>query len=206
MFDVGNIITMIAFPSTMGHSFRGLAASAALLTPIFRQFLGTIGCIDASASVAKKTLERNKTIGISTGGVAEVFETNNKDQVIVLKSRMGIIKLAFRTGADLVPCYLFGNTELLSLYTGGSWHDFFCSLSRKIGFATIVFWGRFGLPVPYRIPILGVMSAPIPVPKKEDPTEQELQEYHQLLMDRMVALFEEHKHYYGWGDKKLVII
>jgi hypothetical protein len=204
--NAGNVITMIAFPSTMGHAFFGLGASSALRTPIFRQLLATIGVIDASANSARAALESNRTIGISTGGVAEVFETNNKDQVIVLKSRMGIIKLAFRTGADLVPCYLFGNTELLSLYTGGSWHDFFCSLSRRIGFATIAFWGRFGLPVPYRIPILGVMSAPIPVPQKENPTDEELNHYHILLMSKMTDLFEEHKHAYGWGDKKLIII
>ena len=197
---------MIGFPSVMGFSFNGLAASAALRTPLFRQLLGTIGVIDASPSSAKRALDNNRTIGISTGGVAEVFETNNKDQVIVLKSRKGIIKLAFKHGADLVPCYLFGNTELLSLWTGGSWHDFFCNLSRKIGFATIIFWGRFGLPVPYRIPIVGVMAEPIPVPKNENPTDEELDVLHKLLMDRMVELFEKYKHSYGWGDKKLIII
>lgn len=44
-------------------------------------------------------------VGISTGGVAEVFETNSPsgDEVILLKERRGLIKLAFRTGAELVP-------------------------------------------------------------------------------------------------------
>ena len=44
-------------------------------------------------------------VGISTGGVAEVFETNcpSGDEVILLKERRGLIKLAFRTGAELVP-------------------------------------------------------------------------------------------------------
>lgn len=67
--------------------------------------------------------------------MAEVFETNSAsgDEVIVLKSRKGLIKLAFRTGASLVPCYLFGNTKLFSLWTGGSFHSFFKRLSRKLG-------------------------------------------------------------------------
>ncbi len=83
----------------------------------------------------RQALNNNRTIGISTGGVAEVFETNSAtgDEVIVLKNRKGIIKLAFRTGASLVPCYLFGNTHLLSLYTGGSLHGFFKNLSRRLG-------------------------------------------------------------------------
>ena len=64
-----------------------------------------------------------------------MFETNSAsgDEVIVLKNRKGIIKLAFSTGASLVPCYLFGNTHLFSLYTGGSLHGFFRNISRKIG-------------------------------------------------------------------------
>jgi hypothetical protein len=54
VFPFGNIVTMIAFPSLMGFSFRGLAASAALRVPIFRQLLGTIGAIDASRKSATK--------------------------------------------------------------------------------------------------------------------------------------------------------
>lgn len=209
VFPFGNIITMIAFPSIMGYSFRGLAASAALATPIFRQYLATIGVIDAAPKSAHAALSNKHTIGISTGGVAEVFETKSEsgNQVVVLKSRKGIIKLAFKTGADLVPCYLFGNTELLSLWTGGtrSLHNFFCSLSRTIGFALIVFWGRFGLPIPYRVPILGVMGVPIPVQQKDDPSQEEIDAVHELLLQRMVELFDEHKHSYGWGDKQLII-
>lgn len=54
VFPFGNILTMIAFPSIAGFSFRGLAASAALRAPIFRQLLCTIGAIDASRETAKK--------------------------------------------------------------------------------------------------------------------------------------------------------
>lgn len=54
VFPFGNITTMIAFPSLMGFSFRGLAASAAVAMPFFRQFLCTIGAIDASRSTATK--------------------------------------------------------------------------------------------------------------------------------------------------------
>jgi hypothetical protein len=80
-------------------------------------------------------LKNNHTIGISTGGVAEVFETDSPsgDEVIVLKSRKGMIKMAFRTGASLVPCYLFGNTKLFSLWTGGSMHNSFKTWSRRLG-------------------------------------------------------------------------
>ena len=40
-------------------------------------------------------------------------------EAIVLQDRKGLVKLAIRTGAALVPCYLFGNTKLYSMWYGG---------------------------------------------------------------------------------------
>jgi hypothetical protein len=85
-----------------------------------------------------QALNKNLTLGISTGGIAEMFETSPEgDEVIVLKNRQGLVKLAFRTGAALVPCYLLGNTHLLSWWCGGPPHSklnrFLQMISRKTG-------------------------------------------------------------------------
>ena len=113
VFPYGNILAMIAWPCFAGHHFQGLAANSALRVPIFKQILCGMGVIDASRASARRALESYPyTIGISTGGVAEVFETTAGDEYILLKERVGLIKLAIRTGADLIPCYLFGNTKL----------------------------------------------------------------------------------------------
>jgi hypothetical protein len=138
-------MTMLSFPIFQGFSFRGAAASSALQMPFFKQLLCGIGCVDASRPSVTKQLKDNKIVGISTGGVAEVFETKNHNETIILKERIGLIKLAITTGAPLVPCYLFGNTKLLSIWTGGELgHSTFERISRKLGFALIFFWGRFG--------------------------------------------------------------
>lgn len=145
VFPFGNIMTMLSFPIFQGFSFRGAAASSALQMPVFRQLLRGIGAVDASRPSLTKNLNDKKIVGISTGGVAEVFETDNDDETIILRERIGLIKLAITTGAPLVPCYLFGNTKLLSIWTGGS-HGYSTlrAISRKVGFALILFWGRFG--------------------------------------------------------------
>jgi 2-acylglycerol O-acyltransferase 2 len=69
----------------------------------------------------------------------------------------------------------------------------------------IFFWGRFGLPIPYRVPIVGVMSKPIVVPQKDDPSDEEVEHYHNILMEEMVKLFDKHKANYGWANKQLII-
>ncbi len=71
--------------------------------------------------------------------------------------------------------------------------------------ALILFWGRFFLPIPYRVPIVGIMAKPIEVPKNDNPSEEEIEKYHNMLLDEMVKLFDRHKESYGWGNKQLII-
>ncbi|CAJ1938036.1 unnamed protein product [Cylindrotheca closterium] len=210
VFPYGNILAMLAYPSLCGDTFRGLAASNALRPPVFKQILRSIGVVDASRSVARKTLEGGESLGISTGGVAEVFETNDDDECILLRVRIGLIKLAIRTGSDLVPCYLFGNTKLLSCWAGEGipkGREILEYISRKVGFALILIFGRFGLPVPRRIPVMGIMGKPIPTHhmKCEEPTPEQIKEVQDKLIDEMQGIFDRYKGLYGWEEKKLII-
>lgn len=212
VFPYGNILAMLLWPCLTGHHFRGLAANSALRVPGFKQILRSLGVIDASRSSARKALETFPyTIGISTGGVAEVFETNAHDECILLKERIGLIKLAIRTGADLVPCYLFGNTKLFSLWAGEGipgLRPLLERISRKVvGFAMIIFFGRWGLPIPKRIPILGVMGKPIPTfhLQCEDPTPEQIEVIQQMLLSEMEEIFDKYKGLYGWEDERLII-
>lgn len=211
VFPYGNLMAMLAWPSYMGHHFLGLASSAALRPPIFKQIMRGIGVIDASRSSARKALESYPhSIGISTGGVAEVFETNADDEVILLKERVGLIKLAIRTGADLVPCYIFGNTKLLSCWMGeGIPGGRFVleKISRKLGFALIVIFGRFGLPIPRRIPLLAVKGKHIRTDhlKCEEPPIEVVMEVQNKLIKELQSVFDRNKHLYGWKDKRLII-
>lgn len=203
---------MLIWPILTGHHFLGLTASAALRVPIFRQVLKAIGAIDAGRKHARQALEHwPYTIGISTGGVAEVFETNASDECVLLKERIGLIKLAIRTGADLVPCYLFGNTKLLSCWAGEAiphgrqaleW------LSRKVlGFAAIIIFGRFGIPIPYRVPVLCVMGKAVPTfqIQCEEPTMEQVKAIQEQLLKGMQETFNEHKALYGWDEAHLII-
>lgn len=210
VFPYGNILSLLGFPALFGLTFRGLASSAALRPPIFKQVLRSIGVIDASRNVARKTLEGGESIGISTGGVAEIFFTNEEDECILLKERIGLVKLALRTGADIVPCYLFGNTKLLNCWAGeGIPGARFVleKISRKLGFALILIYGRFFLPIPFRKPILAVMGNPIKTHhmKGEDPTPEQIAIIQGELLKEMERIFDTYKHLYGWDDKNLII-
>jgi 1-acyl-sn-glycerol-3-phosphate acyltransferase len=211
VFPYGNLLAVQAWRARFGFPFRGLASSAALRVPVFKQVLRCVGVVDASRHVAHKALVEDGAIGISTGGVAEVFETNHGDECILLKERIGLIKLAIRTGAELVPCYLFGNTKLLDCWSGEHLpHQIKLSiewLSRKAGFAIIVMYGRWGLAIPYRLPVLAVSGRGIPTKhiQCDEPTMEQILLLQGQLLTEMERIFDTYKHLYGWEDKKLVI-
>lgn len=210
VFPYGNILAMLVWPTSFGHPFRGLSSSAALRPPIFKQVLRSIGVVDASRHIARKVLEDGESIGISTGGVAEIFFTNEDDECILLKERIGLIKLAIRTGADVAPCYLFGNTKVLNCWAGeGIPGAKFVleKLSRKLGFALILIYGRFCLPVPFRKPIIAVLGKAIKTShiKNENPTPEQIEMIQTELLSEMERIFDTYKVCYGWDDKKLII-
>ena len=211
VFPYGNLLAVQAWRARFGFPFRGLASSAALRVPIFKQVLRCVGVIDASRHVAHKALVEDGAIGISTGGVAEVFETNHGDECILLTERIGMIKLAIRTGAELVPCYLYGNTKLLDCWSG-EYLPFHVKsaiewLSRKAGFAIIIMYGRWGLAIPYRLPVLAVAGKGVPTKhiQCDEPTMEQIEEIQRQLLSEMERIFDTYKHLYGWEDKKLII-
>lgn len=202
-FPFGNICTILMCPRLMGVPLRGLAASVIFRVPGFRHFLRWIGAVEADRHTAERLLKQGHTIGVSSGGIAEIFETNGDHETIILRSRKGLVRLAMRTGTPLVPCYVFGNSAALSL-----WYDeygFLVWMSRTLRTAFFIFWGRWGLPIPYRTPITGVLGKPIHVSEDADPKEEEVEELLEKLVEAMIDLFDTHKASYGWANKKLIV-
>lgn len=205
VLPVANLLVLLALRSATGFDFTGLTADAALRLPVMRQIMTWIGCQSATASRAQALLQEGHSLGISPGGVAEIFDVLNHDEVIFMRARKGFVKLALRSGAPLVPCYCFGNTKLF-----GTWYDSrgrMRALSRKLGFGLCPIWGRFYTPVPliYRQPLLAVTGAPIEVPLEVEPTQASIDKYHALFLQELQSLFDRHKAAYGWGDRQLII-
>ena len=48
------------------------------------------------------------------GGMLELFYSSATREAVVLNRRKGFVKLALRSGADLIPTYMFGNTTVLT--------------------------------------------------------------------------------------------
>jgi len=121
-------------------------------------------------------------------------------------------QVALSQGADLVPVYHFGNTRVLSIIGKA-----LKRVSRALRFSFLIQYGRFGLPIPRRVPIMMAVGKPIPVKKMElvkgDPESEkayneEVERLHKLFVEGLVGLFHKYKAQYdeSWADLPIKIV
>ena len=131
----------------MSGKLKTAVADAVLYTPILKHVMGIFGLVSASKKSMIETLKKpgiEGSICLYVGGMAELFLSCEKEEIIYLNKRKGFIKLALTQGVDVVPIYLFGNTTVLSVLKIG----LLSKISRKYQVSLTYIWGRWGLPIP----------------------------------------------------------
>ncbi|XP_057177422.1 2-acylglycerol O-acyltransferase 2 isoform X2 [Triplophysa rosa] len=193
--------------------FPGMKSNLLMLplwfrSPFFRDYIMSAGLVPSdkeSASYLLQHKEGGNAVVIAVGGAPEALDARPGDYTVHLANKKGFIKFALEHGAHLVPTYSFGENEVFDQVENhrGTWLRYIqerlqsiMGISLPLFHARGVFQYSFGL-MPYRKPINTVVGRPIKVEKKEKPTAEDLDNLHQLYMDELAQLFEEHKQNYG---------
>lgn len=167
-------------------------ASSLLKFPILKNVMGIFSLTDASGPNLKKILKRPGTEGsvvIYIGGMAELFKCCRTEERLFISKRKGFIKLALREGVDIVPIYLFGNTSCLSVMKHGP----LARISRQLKLSFTLFWGKLFLPIPRDDKLLYVAGKAIEIPKIAEPTQEDIDKYHQQYVNEVVRIFNQYK-------------
>lgn len=198
MLPFANILSIPAINTFAFRRFVGAGASVVPRVPGLR-YMTLYGFIDVSGRSIAKALAKGTCVGTVPDGIAGIFRCSEVDEVVVLRKRKGLAKLALRTGAPILPAYSIGNTAAFS-----AWFDRWGLLervSRKLQASFFLYWGRFLLPVPRRVNVTMLIGPPILVTKVDEPTAEQVDALHERLLAEMAALFDLHKHALGWGHK-----
>ncbi|XP_068972471.1 2-acylglycerol O-acyltransferase 1-like [Bombus flavifrons] len=196
--------------------FPGLEFSVVVLdlsykSPYCRENCRFNGALASNAECIKQQLSTRPSppyTGRATvlipGGAAEAFECKPCTYRILIKRRKGFVKLALQNGNPLVPVCSFGETDIYDQLTwpDGSYvkrlQEF---IRKKIGIPRVLMVGRgffqytFGL-IPRRKPITVVVGSPMELPKIEEPTREQVVEYHEKFVKHLVNFFENEKYKY----------
>ncbi|PAN34838.1 hypothetical protein PAHAL_6G163000 [Panicum hallii] len=124
--------------------------------------------------------------------------------VAFIKSRKGFVKIAMQNGCPLVPIFCFGQNDAYK------WWNPDIKLLTRIATALksipVIYWGKFGTPIPYRTPMHVFVGKPIPVEKRGQPTKNEVNEVHGQFVTALQELFEKNKAKAGYPDLHLEIV
>eukprot|EP00947_MAST-08B_sp_MAST-8B-sp1_P005545 g5545.t1 len=144
-----------------------------------------------TAAAASVMPRKGKSIVLYIGGIAELFLSSADKEVIFARKRKGFVKLALRTGAEIVPVYHFGNTTVLSVLNNACLRSF----ARRTGVSLTWFWGRWGTVIPRPRKLVVVIGRPLGMPAEPiaEPSQEQIDEWHTKYLDELTRIFEQWK-------------
>jgi len=157
--------------------------------------------------------KRNENVGTVLDGIAGMFSNtrssstsssnDNVVETVFLKTRKGIVKIALKAGVPIVPVYGFGHTSLYTVCVDR--FGIMERLSNALQTSITPFFGRWGwlLGPPRRVPVTVCLGEPVHCPQMDNPSQEQIDFYHNKLLNAYRDLFDTHKEAYGWGDKTL---
>lgn len=191
VISFAGICSQINEPPALQGVYTAVASSL-LHTPILKHVMGIFGLVDASSKNFTKHVRKKGKEGcifLYAGGIAELFKSSSTEERLYLKKRKGFIKVALREGVDVLPIYLFGNSNVLTILKSGP----LATLSRKLQVALTYFWGKYYLPIPVDYKILYVRGKPLGLPHIPEPTNEDVDKWHAKYCEQVEYLFEKYK-------------
>lgn len=186
--------------------------------PFYRDWALTMGLGSVSRESCENILSKGgmnkegmgRAITIVIGGARESLDAQPHTLRLILRRRKGFVKLAIRTGADLVPVLAFGENELYEQVKSDQHpliHRFQMLLKSSMGFTIPLFHARgvfnydVGL-MPYRRPLNIVVGRPIPVIQQTDRSKVDdayIDELHEKYVQELEKMWDEWKDTFAPG-------
>ncbi|KAK8082885.1 diacylglycerol acyltransferase [Apiospora saccharicola] len=177
--------------------------------PLYRDYVLAMGVRSVSKESIVNILTRGgsnkegmgRAVTIVIGGARESLEAQPGQLRLILKERKGFIKIAIRTGADLVPVLAFGENELYHQLQPHE-HPFV----HRVQMFILKVW-KFTLPflhgrgifnydvgmMPYRHPLNIVVGAPVKVTQSNVVDDKEVDRLHELYVTELEKIWEKYK-------------
>ncbi|KAJ3076469.1 Diacylglycerol O-acyltransferase 2 [Podochytrium sp. JEL0797] len=199
-----------------GLNIRLLTLDSNFVIPIFRDVLLAMNIASADKTSIQSVLSgpAGSSLALVIGGAAEAMEAQPNTNKLILKTRLGFIKLALMHGASLVPTFAFGENDIWDQVPnpkGSAVRKFQTMFKDFASFSPVLFHGRgiftydYGI-MPHRRPIIVVTGKPIDLPVIEKPTEEDLKKYQKLYIAELQRVYDAYKDELLPGRKSDLVI
>lgn len=147
---------------------------------------------------------RGGMVGVVPDGIAGIFKSKPGSDALFIGKRRGLMRICLEEGALVAATWFAGTTDLFQIVTDPFGIMEF--LSRKFKVSLFLFFGRWGLPIPRRVPI---MQCPhlVRCEKVAAPSTDEVESTHEKVYHGLARLYNEKLSLYtGYPDRKLHIL
>ena len=181
--------------------------------PIYRDYALAMGLASVNKESCENLLSKGgadgegmgRAITIVVGGARESLDALPQTYRLVLERRKGFVKMAIRTGADLVPVLGFGENELYEQVRAEEHpriHQLQLMAKKFLGFTVPLFHARgvFNYDVgimAYRRPLNVVVGRPIAVQKMEKPDDAYIKQLHGQYIEELQRIWDEGKNVFA---------
>lgn len=190
-----------------GHTLVGCVTSACFNVPFMRHLYTWANGSTVEKKNLQRMLDRGVSVTVCPGGAREVmYLGNDKECVLYIKKRYGLVKLALRSGVPIIPSFTFGLRQTYNCWIPKiSWIS---KLGKVLGYIPIFFFGIWGIPFAPACPcqLNVVVGNPIVIPKTENPTDEIIHEYHRQVLNEMERIYNDYRDDFGMGDVDLRLV
>lgn len=155
--------------------------NAIFKTAIGREIaLGGTG-ISADRRAVIANLEKGRSVALVVGGANEALLAGGEKMRLVLKDRLGFVKIAVQTGTALVPVLSFGENQTYNQVFSMNLRRIQQKMQTVMGFSLPLFytsWGRGGV-LPNRVPLNTVVGGAVEVTQCDEKDPR----FHEVVLD-----------------------
>ncbi len=206
IFPIASFCAAFYNPLTFpGRDVYCLTASALQTQPGFWHWMASLGARPISPAAIKRLADNGEVCCLVPGGIAEMFFLDPANQVDKILIRRGFIREALKNGLDICPIYHFNHTQTFRYILPPWLNAPLAAFCRKTGLPGCFLIGRWGLFVPYKVPLTSVIGRAIRVQKSAgEPTEAEIEglvEEYKAAVQRIYYTYRP-----AGAERKLVMV
>jgi len=196
-----------------------VTASVIKYIPFFSHVLFWGGAVEATTTEIDKVFRKSyagyesrsifPAAAITPGGIGEMFlgypqpGCSPDEEFALLRNRKGFVRISLQYGITIVPIFVFGASKLFHRVVLPAIVE---RLSRWMRASILLFYGRFGFPLPFPVPLLYSVGQGIALAPTIDPRSEEIDFVHNIFSRELMETFGREKRNYGWEQKKLRIL
>lgn len=173
--------------------------------PIAKDVCNLLGFGSIKKENLIKLMENRSNIAILPGGFEEASMYEYEKYKIYINNRKGFIKYILKYGYNINPVFVFGEEKTYkTLFVG-----FFQKLGKFLnpyGIPSILFYGKYFTPFPFNDGELNiVVGKQINFPTIKNPSDEEIDKYHDLYKKEVIQLFKRNVGKYGNKESELIL-